>query len=119
MATTNKKIELRREVKDICDYLRSALGKRDYPGYVEENFNQNFTVRVPDLKEIEYEVDKEMVWITPLGWRVVIGYEHEPESKIWMRVLQPSGEQYRIMEPYSDFNYGVGVNWLDRDGNLP
>jgi hypothetical protein len=58
----------RRLIKHACAYLREDLYQRDY------DYSKS-SASMKEVKPIEVDNDREMLWGSPLGWRVVFRVE--------------------------------------------
>lgn len=119
--TREDKVQRRREVRDIASYLKDGLFERNRD-YAERN--EAFNAGKPgaftcEIKDIEVDREHEMLWGSPLGWRVLIRLEESMgKERIALKVFKPNGDLYAGPFVYDEYGYSVGVNWLDA-GNLP
>jgi hypothetical protein len=127
------KHDRRKETRQLVDYLKSDLYElgRDY-----SEANQRFHAGSPgalkrEIKDVPCNLDTEMVWGAPLGWRVKIGVipaegediMGEGDQQIELTIYDAAGDVYKVAPnernpfSYDEANYDVGYNWLAR--NLP
>jgi len=100
---TDTAIQRRREISEIIDYLKSDLYER----------NRDYSNSSFEIGSVVYDPETEMLWGSPLGWRVTI--KVFDDQSIILGIYKPDGSVYRMSPPImpSDFGYGVGVGWLE------
>jgi hypothetical protein len=87
----------RAEVKEIVAYLRSDLYER----------NRDYSASSFDVAPVEYDPETEMLWGSPLGWRVTIKVFED--QRIVLAIHKPDGFLLACSPPMD----AGAVGWLE------
>jgi len=97
-----RRVARHREQKRIVEYLKSDLYERNRD-YSESSFQ---------IGPVEYDSESEMLWGSPLGWRVTVKVSWEDDA-LMLTVHSPDGTLFAASPPFRDHGYDEGVNWLE------